>query len=199
MACTCAGAKSEFQLDADCDISYIRNAALRWCRLEASKSKAKSGEWRARVRIAWNWRPTMVNYMLMITADLENLTNLQPQGGCDDPNFSYFFKVSLSSSFRALPFSFYSLFFRLIFSIFIIATYFCIALSYWPWFWFLPAIFLLVFPHYSFLFSSRDIFISSLADNFLTLYLFHFDFLHSTCFYFMCVVFVLVFSSVDEG
>lgn len=37
----------------------------------------------------------MVNYLLMITADLENLTNLQPQGGCDDPDFSYLFKVSL--------------------------------------------------------------------------------------------------------
>ncbi|XAR69272.1 hypothetical protein NMG60_11000800 [Bertholletia excelsa] len=35
----------------------------------------------------------MVNYMLMITAELENLTNLQPEGGCDDPNFSYFFKL----------------------------------------------------------------------------------------------------------
>lgn len=35
----------------------------------------------------------MVNCMLMISADLENLTNLQPQGGCDDPNFSYFFKL----------------------------------------------------------------------------------------------------------
>ncbi|KAJ4708151.1 hypothetical protein OWV82_018145 [Melia azedarach] len=35
----------------------------------------------------------MVNYMLMICADLENLTDLQPQGGCDDPNFSYFFKL----------------------------------------------------------------------------------------------------------
>ncbi|XP_004498924.1 uncharacterized protein [Cicer arietinum] len=35
----------------------------------------------------------MVNYMLMITAELENLTNLQPQAGCDDPNFSYFFKL----------------------------------------------------------------------------------------------------------
>ncbi|KAL5783366.1 hypothetical protein ACOSP7_008395 [Xanthoceras sorbifolium] len=35
----------------------------------------------------------MVNYMLLICADLENLTNLEPQGGCDDPNFSYFFKV----------------------------------------------------------------------------------------------------------
>ncbi|XP_021687671.2 uncharacterized protein LOC110670047 isoform X2 [Hevea brasiliensis] len=35
----------------------------------------------------------MVNYMLMITADLENITSLQPQGGCDDPSFPYFFKV----------------------------------------------------------------------------------------------------------
>ncbi|KAI9118436.1 hypothetical protein K1719_010768 [Acacia pycnantha] len=35
----------------------------------------------------------MVNYMLMIAADLENLTNLEPQGGCDDPNFSYLFKI----------------------------------------------------------------------------------------------------------
>ncbi|OAY54070.1 CXXC motif containing zinc binding protein [Manihot esculenta] len=35
----------------------------------------------------------MVNYMLMITADLENIANLQPQGGCDDPSFPYFFKV----------------------------------------------------------------------------------------------------------
>ncbi|KAI7978883.1 UPF0587 protein GA18326 [Camellia lanceoleosa] len=34
----------------------------------------------------------MVNLMLMITAELENLTNLQPQGGCDDPNFTYYFK-----------------------------------------------------------------------------------------------------------
>ncbi|GAA0155023.1 hypothetical protein LIER_12849 [Lithospermum erythrorhizon] len=35
----------------------------------------------------------MVNYLLMISADLENITNLQPQGGCDDPNFSYHFKL----------------------------------------------------------------------------------------------------------
>ncbi|KAJ9701917.1 hypothetical protein PVL29_003923 [Vitis rotundifolia] len=35
----------------------------------------------------------MVNYMLMITGELENLTNLQPQGGCDDPDFTYYFKV----------------------------------------------------------------------------------------------------------
>uniref|UniRef100_A0A7N0UU09 CXXC motif containing zinc binding protein n=1 Tax=Kalanchoe fedtschenkoi TaxID=63787 RepID=A0A7N0UU09_KALFE len=35
----------------------------------------------------------MVNFMLMIAADLENLTNLQPQGGVDDPDFAYHFKV----------------------------------------------------------------------------------------------------------
>ncbi|OWM63448.1 CXXC motif containing zinc binding protein [Punica granatum] len=35
----------------------------------------------------------MVNFQLMITAELENLTHLQPQNGCDDPDFSYFFKV----------------------------------------------------------------------------------------------------------
>ncbi|QCD99092.1 hypothetical protein DEO72_LG7g372 [Vigna unguiculata] len=35
----------------------------------------------------------MVNFTLMITAELENLTNLQPQGGCDDPNFPYLFKL----------------------------------------------------------------------------------------------------------
>lgn len=37
----------------------------------------------------------MVNYVLKITADLENLTNLQPSGGCDDSNFPYLFKVPL--------------------------------------------------------------------------------------------------------
>lgn len=36
----------------------------------------------------------MVNHLLMISADLENLADLQPQGGCDDPNFTYLFKVS---------------------------------------------------------------------------------------------------------
>ncbi|GAB4854358.1 hypothetical protein Ancab_022944 [Ancistrocladus abbreviatus] len=35
----------------------------------------------------------MVNYMLSISADLENLTNLQPQAGCDDPSFTHYFKV----------------------------------------------------------------------------------------------------------
>ncbi|TXG61944.1 hypothetical protein EZV62_013307 [Acer yangbiense] len=34
----------------------------------------------------------MVNYLLMICADLENLTNLEPHDGCDDLNFSYLFK-----------------------------------------------------------------------------------------------------------
>ncbi|KAJ6812917.1 UPF0587 protein C1orf123-like protein [Iris pallida] len=35
----------------------------------------------------------MVFYLLSITAELENITDLQPHGGCDDPNFSYYFKV----------------------------------------------------------------------------------------------------------
>ncbi|XP_073130390.1 uncharacterized protein [Henckelia pumila] len=34
----------------------------------------------------------MVNYMLMISAELENLTGFQPQDGCDDANFTYYFK-----------------------------------------------------------------------------------------------------------
>ncbi|MBA0774132.1 hypothetical protein Gotri_009361 [Gossypium trilobum] len=38
----------------------------------------------------------MVKFLLKIAADLQNLTNLQPQGGCDDPSFSYLFKVSFS-------------------------------------------------------------------------------------------------------
>lgn len=35
----------------------------------------------------------MVYYMLFFTAELENLTDLQPHGGCDDPNYTYYFKV----------------------------------------------------------------------------------------------------------
>ncbi|XP_022132352.1 UPF0587 protein C1orf123 [Momordica charantia] len=35
----------------------------------------------------------MVNFLLKINAELENLTNLQPQDGCDDPNFAYLFKL----------------------------------------------------------------------------------------------------------
>ncbi|KAH0747594.1 hypothetical protein MTR67_049528 [Solanum verrucosum] len=35
----------------------------------------------------------MVNFMLEIKAELENLTDLRPQGGCDDENFRYHFKL----------------------------------------------------------------------------------------------------------
>ncbi|WCJ29561.1 CXXC motif containing zinc binding protein [Euphorbia peplus] len=35
----------------------------------------------------------MVKYMLMIAADLDSITNLQPHGGCDDPSFQFLFKV----------------------------------------------------------------------------------------------------------
>ncbi|KAG1367650.1 putative CXXC motif containing zinc binding protein [Cocos nucifera] len=35
----------------------------------------------------------MVFYMLYFTAELENLTNLQPRGGCDDLSYPYYFKV----------------------------------------------------------------------------------------------------------
>ncbi|KAK6912787.1 CXXC motif containing zinc binding protein, eukaryotic [Dillenia turbinata] len=35
----------------------------------------------------------MVNYLLGITGELENLTDLQPQGGCDDPDFTYCIKL----------------------------------------------------------------------------------------------------------
>ncbi|KAH7651284.1 CXXC motif containing zinc binding protein eukaryotic protein [Dioscorea alata] len=37
----------------------------------------------------------MVFYLLSFTAELENLTNLQPRGGCDDPNYVYGFKCKL--------------------------------------------------------------------------------------------------------
>lgn len=45
--------------------------------------------------------------MLTITAELENLTNLQPQGGCDDPDFTYYFKVFLSISSLCFFFFFF--------------------------------------------------------------------------------------------
>ncbi|KAK8918229.1 hypothetical protein KSP39_PZI022074 [Platanthera zijinensis] len=35
----------------------------------------------------------MVYYLLSIAADLDNLTDLQPRGGCDDPTYPYYFKV----------------------------------------------------------------------------------------------------------
>ncbi|KAM7258403.1 hypothetical protein ACFE04_014144 [Oxalis oulophora] len=35
----------------------------------------------------------MVKYSLLITAELDNIAKLEPQGGCDDPDFSYLFKL----------------------------------------------------------------------------------------------------------
>ncbi|CAH9100688.1 unnamed protein product [Cuscuta europaea] len=35
----------------------------------------------------------MVQFQLRISAELENLTNLQPHGGFDDANFTYMFKL----------------------------------------------------------------------------------------------------------
>ncbi|GLJ21469.1 hypothetical protein SUGI_0396170 [Cryptomeria japonica] len=35
----------------------------------------------------------MVQFLLEIKAELENLTNFEPQGGCNDPDFSYYFKL----------------------------------------------------------------------------------------------------------
>jgi hypothetical protein len=35
----------------------------------------------------------MVYYALEFTAELDELTNLQPRGGCDDPTYTYYFKV----------------------------------------------------------------------------------------------------------
>nr|XP_043606268.1 CXXC motif containing zinc binding protein [Erigeron canadensis] len=35
----------------------------------------------------------MVNFVLYISADLENLTNFSPRFGVDDPSFTYFFKL----------------------------------------------------------------------------------------------------------
>ncbi|KAB2627769.1 hypothetical protein D8674_032564 [Pyrus ussuriensis x Pyrus communis] len=34
----------------------------------------------------------MVKFLLQISAELKNLTYLQPQDGCDDPDYSYLFK-----------------------------------------------------------------------------------------------------------
>jgi hypothetical protein len=45
----------------------------------------------------------MVNYVLKITADLENLTNLQPSGGCDDSNFPYLFKLKCERCGEVTP------------------------------------------------------------------------------------------------
>ncbi|KAB2627766.1 hypothetical protein D8674_032561 [Pyrus ussuriensis x Pyrus communis] len=37
----------------------------------------------------------MVKFLLQICAELKNLTYLQPQDGCDDPDYSYLFKCKL--------------------------------------------------------------------------------------------------------
>ena len=37
----------------------------------------------------------MVYYALLVGAELDGLTNLQPSCGCDDPNFPYHLKVSV--------------------------------------------------------------------------------------------------------
>lgn len=34
-----------------------------------------------------------MNFQLQITAELENLTDFKPQGGCDNPDFRFFFKL----------------------------------------------------------------------------------------------------------
>ncbi|KAI0515539.1 hypothetical protein KFK09_008204 [Dendrobium nobile] len=39
----------------------------------------------------------MVYYLLSFSAELENLTDLQPRGGCDDPTYPYYFKVKCES------------------------------------------------------------------------------------------------------
>ncbi|XP_004291014.1 PREDICTED: UPF0587 protein C1orf123 homolog [Fragaria vesca subsp. vesca] len=39
----------------------------------------------------------MVLLALQITAELENLTDLQPENGCDDPDFTYLFKLRCQS------------------------------------------------------------------------------------------------------
>nr|CAB3477380.1 unnamed protein product [Digitaria exilis] len=35
----------------------------------------------------------MVYYALLVGAELDGLTNLQPSRGCDDPNFPYYLKL----------------------------------------------------------------------------------------------------------
>ncbi|CAO2818019.1 unnamed protein product [Amaranthus hypochondriacus] len=35
----------------------------------------------------------MVTFKLMITAEVENVSTIQPMGGCSDPSFTYYFKL----------------------------------------------------------------------------------------------------------
>lgn len=44
----------------------------------------------------------MVYYALYWWADLDNLTNLQPRYGCDDPTYPYYFKVRVLESLLSL-------------------------------------------------------------------------------------------------
>uniref|UniRef100_A0A3B6GR48 Uncharacterized protein n=1 Tax=Triticum aestivum TaxID=4565 RepID=A0A3B6GR48_WHEAT len=39
----------------------------------------------------------MVFFALLVGAELDGLTNLQPRGGCDDPSYPYYFKCKLCS------------------------------------------------------------------------------------------------------
>ena len=41
----------------------------------------------------------MVYYALLVGAELDGLTNLQPRRGCDDPNFPYYLKVRVPIPF----------------------------------------------------------------------------------------------------
>lgn len=45
----------------------------------------------------------MVNYMLKITAEVENVKSLQPMGGCDDPNFTFYFKLRCENCGEMTP------------------------------------------------------------------------------------------------
>ncbi|KAI3830515.1 hypothetical protein MKW98_030678 [Papaver atlanticum] len=45
----------------------------------------------------------MVNLVLMITAELDNLTDLQPQGGCDDANFPFYIKIKCGNCGEVSP------------------------------------------------------------------------------------------------
>jgi hypothetical protein len=40
----------------------------------------------------------MVFFALLVGAELDGLTNLQPRGGCDDPSYPYYFKVLFAES-----------------------------------------------------------------------------------------------------
>jgi hypothetical protein len=44
----------------------------------------------------------MVYYALLVGAELDGLTNLQPSGGCDDPSFPYYLKVRVPIPFSSL-------------------------------------------------------------------------------------------------